>query len=59
MPLSSSVSFFPLNGATLAAMQPGIYKFINRQSGTARSLAKNDYTSVVVTFADRKCQCSS
>jgi hypothetical protein len=28
-------------------MQPGIYKFINRQSGTAMDLAKNDYTSVV------------
>ncbi|KAG1860675.1 hypothetical protein DFJ58DRAFT_270107 [Suillus subalutaceus] len=28
-------------------MQPGIYKFINRQSGTAMDLAKNDYTHVV------------
>ncbi|KAG1865993.1 hypothetical protein F4604DRAFT_1780043 [Suillus subluteus] len=58
MPLSSSVSLFPLHRATLAAMQPGIYKFINRQSDTARNLAKNDYTSVVVMFANRKCQCS-
>ncbi|KAG1881095.1 hypothetical protein F4604DRAFT_462467 [Suillus subluteus] len=28
-------------------MQPGIYKFINRQSGTAMDLAKNDYARVV------------
>jgi hypothetical protein len=28
-------------------MQPGIYKFINRQSGTAMDLAKDDYTRVV------------
>ncbi|KAG1881098.1 hypothetical protein F4604DRAFT_462862 [Suillus subluteus] len=28
-------------------MQPGIYKFINRQSGTAMDLAENDYTRVV------------
>ncbi|KAG1812971.1 uncharacterized protein BJ212DRAFT_1301417 [Suillus subaureus] len=28
-------------------MQPGIYKFINRQSGTAMDLAKDDYAHVV------------
>lgn len=28
-------------------MQPGIYKFINRKSGTAMDLAKHDYTCVV------------
>ncbi|KAG2128588.1 hypothetical protein DEU56DRAFT_508231 [Suillus clintonianus] len=28
-------------------MQPGIYKFINRQSGTAMDLPKHDYASVV------------
>jgi hypothetical protein len=28
-------------------MQPGIYKLINRQSGTAMDLAKHDYTCVV------------
>lgn len=28
-------------------MQPGIYKFINRQSGTAMDLAEDDYTRVV------------
>jgi hypothetical protein len=28
-------------------MQPGIYKLINCQSGTAMDLAKDDYTRVV------------
>ncbi|KAG1725731.1 hypothetical protein EDB19DRAFT_1833679 [Suillus lakei] len=28
-------------------MQPGVYKFINRQSGTAMDLHKNDYACVV------------
>ncbi|KIK38033.1 carbohydrate-binding module family 13 protein [Suillus luteus UH-Slu-Lm8-n1] len=28
-------------------MQPGIYKFINRQSGTAMDLAQDDHTRVV------------
>jgi hypothetical protein len=28
-------------------MQPGIYKLINRQSGTAMDLAKDDYTRVI------------
>ncbi|KAG1815134.1 uncharacterized protein BJ212DRAFT_1359717 [Suillus subaureus] len=46
-PFLSSISSEspPLHCAT--AMQPGIYKFINRQSGTAMDLAKNDNTSVV------------
>ncbi|KAG1907914.1 uncharacterized protein F5891DRAFT_1220488 [Suillus fuscotomentosus] len=30
-----------------AIMQPGVYKFINRLSGTAMALDKQDYTSVV------------
>ncbi|KAG0693878.1 hypothetical protein DFH29DRAFT_881130 [Suillus ampliporus] len=29
-------------------MQPGVYQLINRQSGTALDLLKNDYTSVAV-----------